>query len=131
MPLTYTEFTEILRKKPENRYKYFVKRAVAEEEVFGLFDDEGWLMLEQDDKDVMLLFPDLEFAEYFRKEGGFDDFRVENLDLIELMEWLDDFKNEDLMVAVFPTPDFQSVVIQPETLKTDIQELLDREEGEE
>jgi hypothetical protein len=36
-----------------------------------------------------------------------------------------------LMVAVFPTPDFQSVVIQPETLKTDIQELLDREEGEE
>jgi len=131
MPLTYTEFNEILRKKPENRYKYFVKRAVAEEEVFGLFDDEGWLILEQDDKDVMLLFPDLEFAEYFRKEGGFDDFRVENLDLIELMEWLDDFKNEGLMVAAFPTPDFLSVVIQPETLKTDIQELLDREEGEE
>ena len=131
MPLTYTEFNEILRKKPENRYKYFVKRAYAEEEVFGLFDDEGWLMLEQDDKDAILLFPDIEFAEYFRKEAGFDDFRVEILDLVELMEWLDDFKKDGLLVAVFPTPDLQSVVIQPETLKADIQELLNREEGEE
>jgi Protein of unknown function (DUF2750) len=44
--LTKKEIEEILARKPESRYKYFIRVVAAEEEVWGLADDEGWLMLE-------------------------------------------------------------------------------------
>lgn len=56
--LTKNQIEEILAKKPESRYKYFVRTVVAEEEVWGLADEEGWLLLEdKDDTDVLAVFP--------------------------------------------------------------------------
>lgn len=130
MQLTQKQIEEILAKKPENRYKYFVKTVVAEEEVWGLADKEGWLLLEDDDDDtdVLAVFPNPEFAEIFREKGGFDEFQVEALDLYEFMEWLDDFEKEKMKVAVFPTPDFQSAVMTPGRLKADFQTEFDKEQ---
>jgi hypothetical protein len=127
--LTQKQIEEILAKKPENRYKYFVKTVAAEEEVWGLADKEGWLLLEDDDDntEVLAVFPNPEFAEIFREKGGFGEFQVEALDLYEFMEWLDDFEVEKMKVAVFPTPDFQSAVMTPRRLKDDFQTEFDKE----
>jgi hypothetical protein len=127
--LTQKQIEEILAKKPENRYKYFIKTVAAEEEVWGLADEEGWLLLEDDDDDteVLAVFPNPEFANIFREKGGFEEFQVEALDLYEFMEWLDDFEIEKMKVAVFPTPDFQSAVMTPRRLKDDFQTEFDKE----
>lgn len=127
--LTQKQIEEILAKKPENRYKYFIKTVAGEEEVWGLADEEGWLLLEDDDDDteVLAVFPNPEFAEIFREKGGFEEFQVEALDLYEFMEWLDDFEKEKMKVAVFPTPDFQSAVMTPRRLKDDFQIEFDKE----
>lgn len=123
---------EILAKKPEKRYNYFIKTVCAEEEVWGLSDDEGWLLLEddEDDTEVMAVFPNAEFAEVFRVQCGYDEFKVTSLDLYEFVDWLDDFEKEKLKVAVFPTPDFQSAVMTPQRLKDDFQTEFDKETGE-
>ncbi len=129
MALTKKQTDEILAKKPENRYKYFIKTVVTEEEVWGLADEEGWLLLEddEDNTDVLAVFPNPEFAEVFREKGGFEEFQVEPLDLSEFLEWLDDFEKEKMKVAVFPTPDFQSAVMTPERLRADFQAEFDKE----
>ena len=129
MALTKKQTDEILAKKPENRYKYFIKTVVEEEEVWGLADEEGWLLLEddEDNTDVLAVFPNPEFAEVFREKGGFEEFQVEPLDLSEFLEWLDDFEKEKMKVAVFPTPDFQSAVMTPERLRADFQAEFDKE----
>ncbi|MCB0527970.1 MAG: DUF2750 domain-containing protein, partial [Saprospiraceae bacterium] len=69
--MTQKQLEEILAKKPESRYKYFIKTVVAEEEIWGLADEEGWLLLEDgdDDTDVLAVFPDPEFAAVFREKG--------------------------------------------------------------
>ena len=128
--LTKNQIEEILAKKPESRYKYFVRTGVAEEEVWGLADEEGWLLLEdeEDDTDVLAVFPSPEFAEVFREKGGFEEFRVEVLDLYEFMGWLDDFEKEKMKIAVFPTPDFQSAVMTPKRLRADFQTEFDKEQ---
>jgi hypothetical protein len=128
--LTPKLIEEILAKKPENRYKYFVKTVCAEEEVWGLVDDEGWLMLEDDDDstEVIPVFPNREFAEIFREKGEFDDFKVDCLDLYEFVDWLDDFEAEKMKIAVFPTPEFQCAVIPPQRLKEDFQVEFDKED---
>ncbi|HRI62186.1 MAG TPA: DUF2750 domain-containing protein [Saprospiraceae bacterium] len=130
MQLTQRQIEEILAKKPESRYKYFIRTVAAEEEVWGLADEEGWLLLEddEDDTDVLAVFPNPEFAEVFREKGGFEEFQVEPLDLAEFMEWLDDFEKEKMKVAVFPTPDFQSAVMTPVRLKADFQAEFDKEQ---
>ena len=129
--LTNKVIQEILAKKPESRYKYFVRTVISEEEVWGLADEEGWLMLE-DDSDgtgVLAVFPNPEFASVFQAAGDFEDFQVEPLDLAEFMEWLDDFEKEKMKVAVFPTPDMQSAVMTPERLRDDFKKEFDKEQG--
>ncbi len=128
--LTQKQIEEILAKKPESRYKYFVRTVAAEEEVWGLADEEGWLLLEddEDDTDVLAVFPNPEFAEIFRDKGGFDEFKVEVLDLYEFLEWLNDFEKEKMKIAVFPTPDFQSAVMTPERLRADFKAEFDKEQ---
>ncbi len=127
--LTQKEVAEILAKKPENRYKYFIKYVCREEEVWGLADVEGWLMLEDDEDstDVLAVFPSPEFAEIFREKGGFEEFQVEALDLYEFVDWLDDFEKQKMKIAVFPTPDFQSAVMAPNRIKEDFQIEFDKE----
>ncbi|MCB9305594.1 MAG: DUF2750 domain-containing protein [Lewinellaceae bacterium] len=128
--MTQKQVEEILAKKPESRYKYFIKTVVAEEEIWGLADEEGWLLLEDgdDDTDVLAVFPDPEFAAVFREKGGFEEFQVEALDLYEFLEWLNDFEKEGMKIAVFPTPDFQSAVMTPVRLRADFKEEFDKEQ---
>ena len=123
---------EFLAKKPEKRYNYFIKTVCEEEEVWGLADEEGWLLLEddEDNTEVLAVFPNPEFAEIFRTKCEYDEFTVESLDLYEFVDWLDDFEKEKMKVAVFPTPDFQSAVMPPQRLKEDFQTEFDKETGE-
>ena len=129
MQLSPSEIEATLARRPESRYKYFIRTAVAEEEVWGLTDDEGWLMLEddEDNSDVFAVFPNAEFAAIFREKGGYDEFRVEAMDVVEFVEWLDDFETEKMKVGVFPTPDFQCAVMTPERLRADFTEAFAKE----
>ena len=128
--LTPKQVEEILARKAESRYKYFLRTAASEEEVWGLSDEEGWLMLEDDTDgtDVLPVFPSVEFAELFQEKGEFTDFKVEALDLYEFLEWMDDMTENNIKVGVFPTPDFQCAVIPPERLMADFQDLFDKEQ---
>lgn len=120
-------------KRPgEKRYEYFVKKVADSEEVFGLADDEGWAMLGDDeDADIIPLFPYAEFAEAFRQAADFQEFKVESIDLNELLEWLDDMENDGMLVAVLPNTQFNGAVVEPSHLKKDLLQELEKydEEG--
>jgi hypothetical protein len=137
MELTPKQIAEILAKKPEKRYNYFIRTVAELEEVWGLMDNEdGWLMLEDDEdksaSDVIAIFPNREFADLFCEKGGFnDEFKVEPIDLYEFMEWMDDFEEDGVKLGVFPTPDFQCAVMSPDRVLDDLNREMEKEEGEE
>jgi Asp-tRNA(Asn)/Glu-tRNA(Gln) amidotransferase C subunit len=131
--LSNKQIEEILAKKPEKRYNYFIKTVCAEEEVWGLIDDEGWLLLEVEgeENDAIAVFPNQEFAQMFREhDEEYADFAVEAMDLYEFVDWLEDFEVDNIKVAVFPTTNMQSAVMSPERIRDDIQVEFDKEEGE-
>lgn len=130
--LTQKDITEILAKKGEKRYSYFVRTVVQTEEVWGLADDEGWVMLEEDDGsgDVIPFFPNPEFAEIFREAAGLQDNQVEPLDLAEFIEWLEDFTEDNIKVGVFLNAEMQGAVMEATRLRDDIQKEMDKEVGE-
>ena len=41
--LTKNKIDEILARKPESRYKYFIRTVAELEEVWGMADEEGWI----------------------------------------------------------------------------------------
>ncbi len=123
------EIEKLFKKPGEKRYDYFVKEVAKNEEVYGLSDEEGWALLGDDaDADILPLFPAAELAEAFRVAVGFDEYQVEPLDVNELMDWMDDMVEDNLMIAVFPNPELNGAVVDPQVLKADLQKEFDKEQ---
>lgn len=119
------EIAEIFAKRSEKRYDYFIKKVADTEEVFGLTDDEGWLLLDDPDgNDAMPFFPGEEFAERFRVEGDFEEFEIGVLDVNELLLWLDDMEKDGVRIAVFPNLEMQGAVVSPKKLGEDLEAEL-------
>lgn len=114
--LTNKQIDEILTQKPLRRYTYTVRTLLQEEELWGLFDGEGWLLLDVMDKEVtasaFVLFPHREFAEIFCHQVGCEGYTVAPLDLNEFLECLNDFEGQNIQVAVFPSSDFEATVVR-------------------
>lgn len=131
--MTSKQIDEILAKTPLKRYKYFMRTAVKEEQIWSLSNDEGWLLLDlasNQDKSAFAVFPHEEFAEIFHRQVGYEGFSAVPLDLYEFIEWLDGLEAEHIEVAVFPTPDLQSVVVRAAHLKDDFQAEFDKDKDE-
>jgi hypothetical protein len=122
------DIEQVFKRPGEKRYNYFIKAAVENEVVYGLYDDEGWALLgDQDDADILPLFPSPEFAEAFREAADYMEYRVEALDVNELMEWLDEMEEDNMLVVVFPNPELNGAVVKPQHLKADLQTEFDKE----
>ncbi|MCS7035682.1 MAG: DUF2750 domain-containing protein [Saprospiraceae bacterium] len=132
--MTSKQIDEILAKKPLKRYAYTIRTLLEEEELWGLFDGEGWLLMDVDadaETSAFVLFPHEAFAEIFRNQAGYEDYAVTSLDLHEFMEWLEDFEQENILVAVFPTPDLEATVVSAAKLKAELLEAFEKEEDNE
>lgn len=131
--MTEADIQKLFKKPGEKRYEYFIKKVAESEEVFGLADEEGWALLGDDDDDtnILPLFPSTEFAEAFRVEVGFEENEVQVLDVNELLEWLDDMIEDKMLVAVFPNTELNGAVVEPTLLKADLMKELEKydEEG--
>ncbi len=127
--ISTADIERISRRPGEKRYNFFLKTVLETEEVYGLCDAEGWALL-SDEKlgDMIPLFPDPVFAERFCSAAGWDQaYNAEALDLNELMVWLDDMQHDGLLVAVFPNEQFESVVLEPVRLKSELLSIFEQE----
>lgn len=126
--LNQSDIEKLFKKPGEKRYDYFLKKVAETEEVFGLSDDEGWALLgDDDDADILPLFPAAELAEAFRMAMDFEEYKVEALDVAELMSWLDDLESDGMLVAVFPNLELNGAVVEAQHLKADLQKEFDKE----
>ncbi|TNE59267.1 MAG: DUF2750 domain-containing protein [Bacteroidetes bacterium] len=122
------EIEKIFKRPGEKRYDYFIKEVVKNEEVFGLADEEGWALLGDDlDADILPLFPTAGFAEAFRQGADLREYQVEILDLNELMSWLEDMEEDNLLIAVLPNAHLNGAVVEPAHLRADLQREFDKE----
>jgi hypothetical protein len=123
-----SEINTIFKKPGEARLERFVEVVAQNLKVYGISDDEGWALLgdDGDDTDILPLFQHEALAETFRKEAGFDDSMVEEVELDELMTWLEELEQDGLMVAVCPNPDFEGAIVEPLQLKSKIAKQISK-----
>ena len=119
--MTPTEVANFFKQPGEKRLAKFLETAHQEQCVFGISDDEGWAMLgDDDDTDIVPIFHDHSVAEAFRKAAGFDDCAVEKVPMDELLEWLDEMEEDEMMVAVCPNTRYEGAIVEPSQLKADL-----------
>lgn len=119
--MTTAEINSTFKIPGEKRLALFIETVARNKRAFTIGDDEGWALLgDDDDTDIVPIFHDADLAEAFRKAANFSDCQVEEIDLPELMAWLDNLTEDNMMVAVCPNPRFEGAIVEPEDLKQDL-----------
>ena len=92
----------------QQRYQYFVKTAVKNQQIWILNDSDGCVMLTTDDEDCVPVWPNEEFALEWAT-GQWQDCKAMSISLDKwLKDWTPGLLDDDLSVVVFPqNPDSQ------------------------
>lgn len=99
----------------------FVEAVVNNKIAFGISDDEGWALLgDNDDTDILPLFQDAALAEAFRKAAGFEGHEIEQVELEDLLDWLQDLEEDGAMIAVCPNTRLEGAIVEPAQLMADL-----------
>jgi hypothetical protein len=108
----------------KTRYKYFIQKIVVKREVWGLYHD-GWAMSGTvDGKMALPLWPDAKYARLCNTRN-WAGHKVQAMSLKTFVEELIPLLIEKQGVAsVFLTPDWNSVLVEPERLLADIKSYL-------
>lgn len=119
--MTPTEITAVFKLTGEERLALFVETVAKSKSVFGISDDEGWALLgDDDDSDILPLFHDATLAEAFRQAAGFEGHEIEEVEMDELLEWLQELDEDGAMVAVCPNTRFEGAIVEPAQLMADL-----------
>lgn len=119
-----TEIANLFKKPGEQRLAYFLAMVADTKQAFGLADAEGWALLGDDnDVDILPLFPNALLAEAFRKGAGYSAYEVEKIEWATLLDWLEEMESDGMMVAVLPNPRLEGAIVEPLQLKEDLLKL--------
>ena len=117
-----TEIANLFKQPGEKRYAYFLQTVNTTRAAYGLSDEEGWVLLgDDDDQDILPLFSAAVLAENFRKAAGYDDYQVEKIAWEDLLDWLDTMETKGMMVAILPNSRLEGAIVEPLQLKNDLQ----------
>lgn len=116
---------DTVKKLPAHkRYKYFIKKVVDYEEVWGLYK-EGWAITEDSEGSKLVPFwPKSDFADLCTIED-WKDYKPSKINLDEFLNnWIPGMRKDGLKISVFWNND-DSIVVEPERLLSDIEEELE------
>ncbi|MDE8602541.1 MULTISPECIES: DUF2750 domain-containing protein [Marinomonas] len=100
--LSMDERVQLLVAPDSERLVYFVEQAKASQLVWSLSNEEGFVMVETDDGDCVMVWPDADFASQWAIEDWDDCEPVSvSLDMFKT-EWLPSLALDNITVAVFP-----------------------------
>lgn len=119
------EFNSVQNLSAQKRYKYFIKKIVDSEEIWGLYK-EGWAIAKDNNSHQYLLFwPKKEFAEANAVEmwSSYIPMSISLNDFIE--KWAPGMSKDNIYAAIFYMPQNNGVIIEANMLLKDIKLELD------
>ena len=115
----------VLALSARERYGYFIQLAVDCGEIWGLKNDEGWVLAGDEERDALPLWPHPGFAAACAV-GDWAKAVPQPITLDELLADLIPILEEDgIAVAVFPGPDGDSAVVEAKDLRGDIESEIE------
>ena len=120
--LSSTQLDAINQMPAEQRYDYFIKQLLELKQVWGLSSDTGWLVLPDGEEEQLPVWPHAELAALWAA-GDFPDCQPQAISLEDwLNKWLPGMEKDDLLAAVCPGTDGDSIILSAAELLGDIHE---------
>lgn len=114
--LSVDQRVHLLASSDDERMAFFVKQVVQSETVWSLNNDEGFVMVETDEGDCVMVWPDAEFAAQWAVDD-WDDCEPVAVPLAEFKSnWLPSLEADNIDVAVFPNIEDEGKLIKAKEL---------------
>lgn len=113
---------QVLQLDDALRAVYFVKEAVAQNELWILTDEHGCVMLNTEEEDCVPVWPNKEFAQAWATEE-WQECQPEAISLNKwFSRWTQGLTDDDLAIVVFPSQDEQGLVYYPDELEHELKQ---------
>lgn len=116
--LSMDQRVQLLVSPDSERLAYFIEQAKVTQQVWSLSNEEGFVMVETDDGDCVMVWPDAEFASQWAIDD-WDDCEPVAVSLETFkIEWLPSLTADKITVAVFPNIEDEGKLSTAEELTT-------------
>jgi hypothetical protein len=96
-----------------NRHAYLLEQLVALQEIWILVSDGGSVLLNSEGEDCVPVWPHKECADLFIN-GEWSDCNAQSITLNDWRSrWTDGLTQDELLIAVFPNSNEESLVLEP------------------
>lgn len=113
---------QVLQLDDAQRAVYFVKEAVAQNELWILTDEHGCVMLNTEEEDCVPVWPNKEFAQAWVTDE-WQDCQPEAISLNKwFSRWTHGLADDELAIVVFPSQDEQGLVYYPDELEHELKQ---------
>lgn len=125
--ISQADFVDLSKMLPELRFEYALAQMIEKQSLWGLYGENGWVMLKADEVNCIPIWPHKEFAEAWVK-GDFPDCQPKQIDFVEWLDvWLPGMKNNKTLVLVFPLgEDEEGIMLEADEMISCIEEDLEK-----
>jgi len=114
--LTLEQRIHLLASADEERFTYFIDQVKSSKEVWSLSNDEGFVMVETDEGNCVMVWPDSDFAAQWAIEE-WSDCEPVAISLNEFKaNWLPSLEADTIEIAVFPNIEDEGKLITANAL---------------
>ncbi|MEL0638739.1 DUF2750 domain-containing protein [Marinomonas sp. TI.3.20] len=116
--LSMDERVQLLVAPDSERLVYFVEKVKESQTVWSLSNEDGFVMVETDEGDCVMVWPDAEFASQWAVED-WDDCEPVAVELETFLTgWLPSLAIDNITIAVFPNIEDEGKLSSADELKT-------------
>jgi hypothetical protein len=119
------EIRNVLQLSPQEKYAYMLAKAVSWLEVWSCRGIDGWVQSEHMGRQCVPVWPAMAYAQLCCT-GAWADAVPQALSIDDwLNRWLPGMIRDGKLTAIFPTPDNQMIVLEPEKFRNDLLHQLE------
>jgi hypothetical protein len=95
-----------------DRYNYLIHHIAKFKEIWLLAEREGMYAMFEDEKgnSYIPVWPHKELAEAYAVED-WEGYNAEKMELGEIMEWMDELDEDQILVGAFPNAEMQALAV--------------------
>jgi hypothetical protein len=122
--LSKQQLAAINEMSAEQRYDNFIEQAIVTKNIWGLFNNDGWVILSgYEDDEFLPVWPNAELAELWATASQ-NNSAPTAIPLDDwLGEWLPGMSNNGLLIAVSPNSEDDCITLGAEELLQDMQSI--------
>lgn len=118
------EIEAVLNLNKQKRYKYFIKKVVDNERIWGLYNGK-WKLVDDCGKSYLVLWPYKKFIELCTKTDG-TKYSPKQIDIDYFVEeMLEELKDNDINICVFLTKNDSGLCLDADNLEKDLLEEME------